>query len=165
MFSTHRCACDYMHVYFGSTHALFQPTKLGVWAFRPQLICRHVLQIKMARPQVSTQQQPGAQFPSRGPSGGRGGYPARGGRGGRGGHDQYAYGQGQYGSGYGGYGYDAAGGYGYGDYTGYAGAQYGAGMQMVPMMLPSGQVRVDIQFMLGRIVIYYDAQPLRSLKI
>ncbi len=96
----------------------------------------------MARPQVNAQQQPGAQF-GRAPVGGRGAYAARGGRGGRGGYDQYGYNQGQYGSGYsgGGYGYDAAGGYGYGDYSGYAGAQYGAGMQMVPMMLPSGQVQ------------------------
>ncbi|KAL0028222.1 hypothetical protein WJX79_002460 [Trebouxia sp. C0005] len=104
------------------------------------------LQIKMARPQVNAQQQPGAQF-GRAPVGGRGAYAPRGGRGGRGGYDQYGYNQGQFGSGYGGggYGYDAAGGYGYGDYSGYAGAQYGAGMQMVPMMLPSGQVGYVMQ--------------------
>lgn len=106
----------------------------------------NILQIKMARPQVNTQQQPGAQF-GRGPAGGRGAYAPRGGRGGRGGYGQYDYNQGQYGSSYGGggYGYDASGGYGYGDYSGYAGAQYGAGMQMVPMMLPSGQVGYVMQ--------------------
>ena len=93
----------------------------------------------MARPQVKAEQQPGA-FAGRGM--GRG-FAPRGGRGGRGGYDQYAYPQGQYNAGYGsgGYGYDASGGYGYGDYSG-GYQQYGAGMQMVPMMLPSGQVCV-----------------------
>lgn len=97
------------------------------------------LQIKMARPQVKAEQQPGA-FAGRGM--GRG-FSSRGGRGGRAGYDQYAYPQGQYNTGYGGggYGYDASGGYGYGDYGG-GYQQYGAGMQMVPMMLPSGQVCV-----------------------
>lgn len=93
----------------------------------------------MARPQVKAEQQPGA-FAGRGM--GRGGFAPRGGRGGRGGYDSYgAYPQQQYGAGYGGggYGYDANGGYGYGDYSG-GYQQYGAGMQMVPMMLPSGQV-------------------------
>ena len=91
----------------------------------------------MARPQVKAEQQPGA-FAGRGM--GRG-FSSRGGRGGRAGYDHYAYPQGQYNTGYGGggYGYDASGGYGYGDYPG-GYQQYGAGMQMVPMMLPSGQV-------------------------
>lgn len=93
----------------------------------------------MARPQVKAEQQPGA-FAGRGM--GRG-FSSRGSRGGRAGYDQYAYPQGQYNAGYGGggYGYDASGGYGYGDYHG-GYQQYGAGMQMVPMMLPSGQVCV-----------------------
>lgn len=98
----------------------------------------------MARPQVKAEQQPGA-FAGRGM--GRGGFVPRGERGGRGGYDQYgAYPQPQYGAGYGsgGYGYDANGGYGYGDYSG-GYQQYGAGMQMVPMMLPSGQVHVVLQ--------------------
>lgn len=102
------------------------------------------LQIKMARPQVKAEQQPGA-FAGRGM--GRGGFAPRGGRGGRGGYDPYgAYPQQQYGAGYGGggYGYDANGGYGYGDYSG-GYQQYGAGMQMVPMMLPSGQVGYVMQ--------------------
>ena len=90
------------------------------------------LQIKMARPQINTQQAAGPQFgTARGMAGGRGAYPVR-----------YGYGQGQYASNYGngGYGYDASGGYGYGDYAG-GYQQYGSGMQMMPMMLPSGQVQ------------------------
>ena len=97
----------------------------------------------MARPQVKAEQQPGG-FAGRGM--GRG-FGARGGRGGRGGYEQYgAYPQAQYNAGYGGggYGYDASGGYGYGDYSG-GYQQYGAGMQMVPMMLPSGQVHMFAQ--------------------
>ena len=112
----------------------------------------------MARPQIQTQTQ----------QGGRGGGYSQGygaGRGGRGGYSspgsynapaygqgyaQGAYGQ-QYGAGGGGYG-QAAGGYGYNSYgsgaaggynasPGYGGGSYPAQpMQMVPMMLPTGQV-------------------------
>ena len=115
------------------------------WSIGTKVCFRHsggqLLQIKMARPQVKAEQQPGS-FAGRGMGMGRGGYAPGGGRGGRG-YDQYAYPQGQYsapGYGGGGYGYDANGGYGYGEYAG-GYQQYGAGMQMVPMMLPSGQVR------------------------
>ena len=100
----------------------------------------------MARPQVNAQQQTPGQLGGRGAFGGRGGFTGRGGRGGRG-YDQ-GYGYSQYGAGYdasggysaagAGYGYDANGGYGYGG--GYS--QYPAGMAMVPMLMPNGQVGV-----------------------
>lgn len=111
-----------------------------------QMLHSFPLQIKMARPQVSTQQQSAGQFGSQGGSAGRGSFSGRGGRGGRGYNQGYGYNQ--YGSGYdaagyggaaAGYGYDANGGYGYGGYSQYA----GAGMQMVPMMLNNGQVHLQ----------------------
>ena len=76
---------------------------------------------------------------------GRGGFPPPGGRGGRGGprppytgYEQQGYGG--YDEGYGGYdqgGYDQSA---YGAYGGPAPVAAAAGMTMVPMMLPSGQV-------------------------
>jgi heterogeneous nuclear ribonucleoprotein R len=135
----------------------------------------NMLQIKMARPQVNNAVTPGGQYGAgrggaqagygsggygssyggggggygggyggagRGRGGGRGyGAAAGGGYGQAGGYDNYSAGAG-YGYGAqqfagGGYGYDASGGYSYGN--------YGAGMQMVPMMLPSGQMGYVMQ--------------------
>ncbi|KAK9814368.1 hypothetical protein WJX72_004657 [[Myrmecia] bisecta] len=121
----------------------------GKGEFKPELD-GIALTVKMAKPQVLPA-GPGQGF------GGRGGYGMQSGRGGYGGRSGRGYGgyDGGYGGGYGGggygggYGYDA-GGYGYdqGQYGGYgydASGYAAQGMQMMPMLMPNGQVGYVLQ--------------------